>query len=78
MPCFPRARYSFGVGLGSSPEPDELDQVFNSEVGEGFDAIFSDATDPDHAIFDLHFNGDVPQPICIRPVKAALPNEARC
>jgi hypothetical protein len=34
---------------------DELDQVFNSEVGERLDAIFSDA------VLDLHFVGDFPQ-----------------
>jgi len=33
----------FGVFL---VEPDELDQVFDPEVGERLDAVFSDAIDP--------------------------------
>lgn len=45
--------------------PDEIDQVFDAEVGEGLDAVFSDAIDPDDAVFDLHFIGDVPQPVLI-------------
>ena len=44
---------------------DELDQVFNSEVGERLDAIFSDAVDPDDAVLDFHFVGDVPEPILV-------------
>lgn len=50
----------FGVFL---VELDELDQVFDSEVGERLDAVFSDAIDPDDAVFDLHFYGDVAQPV---------------
>ena len=45
--------------------PDELDQVFDTEVGERLDAIFSDAIDPDDAVLDLHFTGDVPQPVFV-------------
>ncbi|SIO51629.1 hypothetical protein SAMN05443247_07002 [Bradyrhizobium erythrophlei] len=45
--------------------PDEFDQVFDSEVSEGLDAMFSDAIDPDGAVFDLHFIGDVSQPVFV-------------
>src|SRR5262249_9692246 len=45
--------------------PDELHQVFDTDVGEGLDAIFADAIDPDDAVFDLHFIGDVSQPIFV-------------
>ena len=45
--------------------PDELDQVFDSEAGERLDAIFSDALDPDDAVLDLHFAGDIPQPVLV-------------
>ena len=45
--------------------PDEFDQVFDSKVCEGLDAMFSDAIDPDGAVFDLHFVGDVSQPVFI-------------
>jgi SOS response associated peptidase (SRAP) len=44
---------------------DELGQVFNSEVGERLDAIFSDAVDPDDAVLDFHFVGDVAQPVFV-------------
>jgi hypothetical protein len=44
---------------------DEFDQVFNSEVGERLDAVFSDAVDPDDAVLDLHFVGDVAQPVFV-------------
>jgi len=44
---------------------DELDQVFDSEAGERLDAIFSDAIDPDDAVVDLHFVGNVPQPVFV-------------
>jgi hypothetical protein len=45
--------------------PDELDQVFDAEVRERLDAVFSDAIDPDDAVLDLHFVGDVPQPVFV-------------
>jgi len=38
---------------------DELDQALNAEVGERQDAVFSDAIDPDDAVLDFHFVGDV-------------------
>ena len=46
-------------------EPDQLDEVFDSEVGERLDAVFSDAIDPDDAILDFHFVGDVREPIFV-------------
>jgi arginyl-tRNA synthetase len=42
-----------------------IDQVFDTEVGERLDTVFSDAIDPDDAILDLHFVGDVPQPVFV-------------
>src|SRR5258708_26170980 len=55
LPAFEPSRIFF-------VEADELDQVFDSEVGECLDAIFSDAIDPDDTVLDLHFTGDVSQP----------------
>ena len=46
-------------------ELDELDQVFDTGLDERLDAVYSDAIDPDHAILDLHFYSDVPQPIFV-------------
>ena len=75
-----RARYASGVGrrlielFGQSAlepsrvffvHPNELDQVFDTEVGERLDAIFSDAIDPDETVLDLHFTGDIPQPVFV-------------
>jgi hypothetical protein len=51
------AAEEFGIVL---VHPDELDQVFDSELGERLDAIFSDAIDADDAVLDLHFIGDLP------------------
>lgn len=39
---------------------DEFGQVFDSEVGERLDAIFSDAIDPDDAVLGLRVIGDIP------------------
>jgi hypothetical protein len=41
--------------------PDELDQIVDSEVGEGLDTVFPDAIDPHDTVRDLHFVGDVPE-----------------
>jgi hypothetical protein len=38
---------------------DEIDEVLDSEVGEGHHAVLADAVDPYHAVFDIHFVGDV-------------------
>ena len=46
-------------------EPDKLNQVLDSEVGERHDAIFTDAIDPDEAVLGIHFIGDVAQPVLI-------------
>jgi hypothetical protein len=46
-------------------DPNELDEVFDTEVGERLDAIFSDAIDPDETVLDLHFTSDVPQPVFV-------------
>jgi hypothetical protein len=42
---------------------DQLDEVFDAEVGERHDAVFSDPVDPDNPILDFHFIGDVRQPV---------------
>jgi predicted deacylase len=44
---------------------DEFDQVLDSEARECLDAIFSDVTDPDDAVLDLHLTGDVSQPVFV-------------
>jgi hypothetical protein len=46
-------------------EPDELDQVFDAKVGERLNTIFADAIDPDQAVLDLHFDGNVAQPVFV-------------
>lgn len=38
---------------------DQFDQVVDAEVGEGHDAFFAEALDPDQPILRLHFHGDV-------------------
>ncbi|MCA6120252.1 hypothetical protein J6524_36345 [Bradyrhizobium sp. WSM 1738] len=58
MPAFEPSRIFF-------LHTNELDQVFDSEVGERPDAIFSYAIGPDDAALDLHFIGDVPQPVFV-------------
>ena len=42
---------------------DQLDEVFDSEVGERHDAIVAEAVDPDHAVLRVHFVGDVVEPV---------------
>lgn len=44
---------------------DELHQVLDPEVGERHDTVFADAIDPDDAVLDVHFIGDIPQPIFV-------------
>jgi hypothetical protein len=39
---------------------DELDEAFDAEVGERLDTIFANTIDPDGAVLDLHFAGDIP------------------
>ena len=38
---------------------DQLDEVFDAEVGERHDAVVAEAVDPDHAVFGVHFIGDI-------------------
>src|SRR6516165_5922717 len=45
--------------------PNEFDQVFDTEVGERLDAIFPDAIDSDDTVLDLHFTGDLAQPVFV-------------
>jgi hypothetical protein len=44
---------------------DKLDEVFNPEVRKRHYAIFADAIDPDDAVLDNHFAGDVVQPVFV-------------
>ncbi len=41
---------------------DQLDEVFDSEVGEGHDAVVAEAKDADHAVFCVHCIGDLIKP----------------
>ncbi len=58
LPAFEPSRIFF-------VDADELDQVFDSEVGECLDTIFPGVIDPDDAVLDLHPTGDVSQPVCV-------------
>ena len=58
MPAFEPGRVFF-------VHAEEIDQVFDTEVGEGLDAILTKAVDPDEAILNLHFDGDIAQQIFI-------------
>ena len=44
---------------------DEIDEVVDSKVGERHHAVVADSVDPDHAVFDVHFVGDVEQPVFV-------------
>jgi hypothetical protein len=39
-------------------DPDDFHQGLDPEVGEGHDALVSDAKDPDEAVLGVHFVGD--------------------
>lgn len=58
-------RPAFEPGRAFFVHPEEIDQVFDAEVGERLDTILPDAVDPDDAILDLHFDGDIAQQIFI-------------
>lgn len=58
MPAFEPGRVFF-------VDAEEIDQVFDTEVGEGLDAILTNAVDPDEAILNLHSDGDIAQQIFI-------------
>jgi hypothetical protein len=51
------ARRHFAVDL------DQFNKAFDAEVGEGHDALLAEPLDPDHAIFRLHFQGDVEEEV---------------
>lgn len=65
--------YPFGVGCRVAAcavqvrfvEPNQLNEVFDSDVSERLDAVLSDAMDQDDVVLDFHFVGNVPQPIFI-------------
>lgn len=42
---------------------DELDEALDAEIGERLNAVFANAKDPNCALLDLHFIGEVAQPI---------------
>ena len=45
--------------------PDKILEILDTEVGERHDAVIADAVDPDDAVLDLHFGGNIPQPIFV-------------
>jgi hypothetical protein len=44
---------------------DQIDQVFDAEVGERHLALVVGAIDPDHAVLGLHFNSYIEQPVFV-------------
>lgn len=44
---------------------DEFDEGLDSEVGERPDGVVTDAVDPDDAVLDIHFVGNLVQPIFV-------------
>jgi hypothetical protein len=44
---------------------DEIDQVFDSEVGERDYAVISEAVDPNHAVLGLHIVGYIEEPVLV-------------
>jgi hypothetical protein len=46
-------------------EPDELDQVFDAKVGGRLNTILAEAIDPDQAVLNLHFDGNVAQSVLV-------------
>lgn len=44
---------------------DEFDEGLDSEVGERHDGVVTGAVDPDDAVLDVHFVGDLVQPIFV-------------
>ena len=49
----------------------KLNQALDSKVGERHYAILTDPEDPDHAVLDFHFAGDVEQPVSLSPRSSA-------
>lgn len=44
---------------------DEIAEIVNAIIGKGLYAVLADAVDPDAAVFDVHFAGDVRQSVFI-------------
>lgn len=44
---------------------DEIAKVVDAVIREGLDAVFADAVDPDDAVLDLHFDGNLRQPVFV-------------
>ena len=44
---------------------DEIDEVVDSEVGQGQNGFFADAIDPYDAVLGVHFVGDVSEPVFV-------------
>jgi len=42
--------------------PDEVLEILDAKVGERQDSVLADAVNPDDAVLDLHFIGNVRQP----------------
>ena len=60
--------YPSGEGRGGSGRPvafcsDHLDEVFDPELGEGEDFDLGGAVNPDDAVFGLHADGEIMEPI---------------
>ena len=45
---------------------DEFAEIFDTEVGEGHDAIIAEIVDPNQAVFGFHLHGDLPMPLLVR------------
>ncbi len=52
-------------------KPDDLDQVLDSQVGQGEGTIRTDAVDP-NAVLHVHIVGDVAQPPSFVPTPATI------
>lgn len=58
-------RAAFEPGRIFFVHAEEIDQVFDAEVGECRDTILPDAVNPDDVILNLHFDDDIAQQIFI-------------
>lgn len=66
--CRPQGRWTTDASalVGRLQLPvdfNQLDEVFDSEVGECRHAVVAEAVDPDHPILWVHFIGDVIEPV---------------
>ena len=48
-----------------SVDQDDLAQIFDTKVGEGYDAAVAEVVNPDQAVFGFHLIGDVREPLLI-------------